>query len=110
MRVAFLSPLPPQSSGIADYSAELLPFLARHCDVEVFTDRPDDSRGLIPRDLPLRGIDGFLARANDFDVALYQLGNNADFHGSIYDVVLRHPGVVVLHEYMLHHLIQGLSM
>ena len=34
MRVAYLSPLPPQRSGIADYSAELLPELARHLEIE----------------------------------------------------------------------------
>ncbi len=110
MGVAFLSPLPPQSSGIADYSAELLPHLARHVDLEVFTERPEESRQVVSRDLPLAGYGDFERRAGSFDLALYQLGNNADFHGPIYDLSVRHPGVVVLHEYMLHHLIQGLSL
>ena len=34
-RVAYVSPLPPQGSGIADYSAELLPRLAAHLDLVV---------------------------------------------------------------------------
>src|SRR5947208_13533169 len=38
MRLAYFSPLPPQRSGIADYSAELLPVLAGHLEVEPFVD------------------------------------------------------------------------
>ncbi|HBL26059.1 MAG TPA: hypothetical protein DD490_04405 [Acidobacteria bacterium] len=34
MRLAWFSPLPPARSGIADYSAELLPHLAEHLEVE----------------------------------------------------------------------------
>ena len=33
-RLAYVSPLPPEKSGIADYSAELVPELARFYDIE----------------------------------------------------------------------------
>ena len=46
---------------------------------------------------------------DDFDIALYHLGNNAD-HGFVYEIALRHPGVVVLHEANLHHLIADLTI
>ena len=42
-RLAFISPLPPEKTGIADYSAELLPELARYYDIELVTDQPDSS-------------------------------------------------------------------
>ena len=35
MRIAYFSPMPPESSGIADYSALLLPALREHVDVSV---------------------------------------------------------------------------
>ena len=35
MKVAYYSPLPPERSGIADYSALLLPDLERRIDVSV---------------------------------------------------------------------------
>ena len=35
MKVAYFSPMPPEASGIADYSALLLPALRRHVDVTV---------------------------------------------------------------------------
>jgi glycosyltransferase involved in cell wall biosynthesis/SAM-dependent methyltransferase len=91
MRVAFFSPLPPSKSGIADYAEALLEPLGRLVEVETFVapDRPFD---------PAR-----------FDVALYHLGNNP-YHGFVYETALRHPGVVVMHESNLHHLIADLTI
>jgi glycosyltransferase involved in cell wall biosynthesis len=90
MRVAYHSPLPPERSGIADYSALLLPELERRLDVEVVR------RGA--RKQP---------RA---DVALYHVGNDPEVHGWIVEALRRRPGVVVLHELVLHHLVAGLTL
>lgn len=88
MRVAYYSPLPPSRSGIADYSAHLLPALERRLEVEVA--RP----GRHPR----------------ADVRLYHVGNDPDAHGWIVDALRQRPGVVVLHEHVLHHLIAGITI
>ena len=37
-RIAWVSPLPPTPSGIADYSADMLPELARHFDIDLVVD------------------------------------------------------------------------
>ncbi|HZT30741.1 MAG TPA: glycosyltransferase [Bryobacteraceae bacterium] len=91
MRVAFFSPLPPSRSGIADYSETLLKHLERLVEVEAF---PDDSRPLDP---------------SRFDVALYHMGNNP-YHVFTYEAAMRHPGVVVMHESNLHHLMTDLTI
>jgi glycosyltransferase involved in cell wall biosynthesis/SAM-dependent methyltransferase len=91
MRVAFFSPLPPSKSGIADYSEALLASLGRLTDVEVFS---DGARTFDP---------------SRFDIALYQAGNNA-WHDFVYETALRHPGVVVMHESNLHHLIAEMTI
>lgn len=91
MRVAFFSPLPPRKSGIADYSAALLAPLSRLVEVEVFE---DSAAGFDP---------------GRFDIALYQVGNNGH-HALAYETALRYPGVVVLHEANLHHLIADLTI
>jgi glycosyltransferase involved in cell wall biosynthesis/predicted SAM-dependent methyltransferase len=91
MRIAFFSPLPPEKSGIADYSAALLEPLSRLADVETFTGRPRDFD-------PAR-----------YDVCLYQIGNNP-YHAAAYEMALQHPGVVVIHEANLHHLIADLTI
>lgn len=91
MRVAYFSPLPPEQTGIADYSALLLPALRERLDVTVVR------RG---RKRPPRGT----------DVALYHVGNNPDAHAWIVDALRRHPGVVVLHDFVLHHLVAGMTV
>lgn len=91
MKVAYFSPLPPSTSGIADYSALLLPALERLVDVEVV--RPGRTRPVA-----------------DADVALYHVGNDPDAHGWILDALRRRSGVVVLHDFVLHHLLAGATI
>jgi glycosyltransferase involved in cell wall biosynthesis len=89
VRVAYYSPLPPSRSGIADYSALLLPPLRER--VEVVVAAPGK-------------------RAPSADIALYHIGNDPEAHGWIVDALRRRPGVVVLHEFVLHHLISGITL
>ena len=44
-----------------------------------------------------------------FDVILYQVGNNG-YHDFCYEMALQHPGVVVVHEANLHHLIAEITI
>jgi glycosyltransferase involved in cell wall biosynthesis len=44
------------------------------------------------------------------DVALYHVGNDPEAHGWIVEALRRRPGVVVLHELVLHHLVIGLTL
>ena len=89
MKVAYYSPMPPSRSGIADYSSLLLPALRERIDVVV----AEPSR-----------------RDPAADIALYHVGNDPDAHGWILDALRRRPGVVVLHEFVLHHLISGITL
>jgi glycosyltransferase involved in cell wall biosynthesis len=91
MRVAYYSPLPPSRSGIADYSALLLPALRERMDVVVA--RP-----------------GRFRRAPKADVHLYHVGNDPAEHGWIVEALERRNGVVVLHEFVLHHLVSGITL
>ncbi len=90
MKVAYYSPLPPSRSGIADYSTLLLPALRERVE-EVVVARPGK-------------------RPPRADVSLYHVGNNPDAHGWIVDALRERPGVVVLHEFVLHHLIAGMTI
>ncbi|HVM18238.1 MAG TPA: hypothetical protein VM290_11710, partial [Gaiellaceae bacterium] len=44
------------------------------------------------------------------DVALYHVGNDPEAHGWILEALRRRPGVVVLHEFVLHHLVAGMTL
>jgi len=91
VRVAFFSPLPPVRSGIADYSEALIEALRWHAELRVFSTAPahfDPAR---------------------FDIAVYQVGNNPH-HEFVYRAALAYPGVVVMHESNLHHLIADITI
>jgi len=83
--------MPPARSGIADYSAALVDELAKLAKLQVFSSASQ------PFD-PAK-----------FEVILYQIGNNAD-HVFCYENAIKHPGVVVIHEANLHHLITDLTI
>ncbi|HEY1495084.1 MAG TPA: glycosyltransferase, partial [Candidatus Solibacter sp.] len=89
--MAYFSPLPPARSGIADYSEALIESLRPLMDLEIFSG-PEQAYD------PAR-----------FDIALYHIGNNG-FHGFVYETALQHPGIVVLHESNLHHLIADITI
>ena len=46
----------------------------------------------------------------DADVCLYHVGNDPEAHAWIVDALRRRPGVVVLHEFVLHHLVAGMTL
>ena len=91
MKVAYYSPLPPERTGVADYSALLLPALQRRLDV-----------------VPIGGRRR--RRPRDADLSVYHVGNDPEAHGWIVEALRARPGVVVLHEFVLHHLVAGMTL
>jgi len=90
LSVGFIGPLPPTRSGIADYDAEILSALSKILAVVSY--EPVDARG---------------ALAAKHDVLLVQIGNDplhAPSVEALFDPERRTPAVVVLHEFVLHHL------
>ena len=99
-KLAYISPLPPEQSGIADYSAELLPELARHYNIEVVVAQPDVSDHWIKACLPIRNVEWFTQHADSYDRILYHFGNSP-FHQHMFGLLDRFPGIVVLHDFFL---------
>lgn len=99
-RLAFVSPLPPERSGIADYSAELLHVLAQYYEIElvVAQDQVDQSR--IDTHYPLRTEEWLRRHASQMDRVVYQVGNST-FHTHMLGLIRDVPGVVVLHDFYL---------
>ncbi|MEM7051235.1 MAG: glycosyltransferase family 4 protein [Acidobacteriota bacterium] len=99
----YVSPLPPVRSGIADYSADLLPHLAQRVDLRVvrLPDLPV-SDAMVRRWLPVEAS----ALGRDDRVPLYQMGNNP-YHAGVRKLALEYPGVLTLHDIVLHHLLAG---
>ena len=86
---AIFTPLPPTRTGVAHYVSMLIPALQKEIDLEVVSEPPTANRE--PR------------------TAIYQLGNNPH-HEWIYKQAMRNPGVIVLHDMVLHHLIVEMTL
>lgn len=87
------TPLPPERSGIADYSYELLEALSDIIDVTAVG--RDPKRAVVPPGVPVAGPDDETPRDA---LNIYQMGNHAGVHSWIYRRALDVPGVVVLHD------------
>lgn len=99
-RLAYVSPLPPERSGIASYSAELLPELSRFYEIELITDLDAIDEQLLGFPAAIRTIDSFRRHASTFDRVLYHFGNS-EFHRHMFELLAEIPGVVVLHDFYL---------
>jgi len=81
------TPMPPSKTGVAHYASMLVPALAKRVELTV------NPSVLSPQS----------------SVLVYQLGNNPH-HETIYAEAMRVPGVAVLHDLVLHHLIVEMTL
>lgn len=100
LRIGVWSPLPPSSSGVADYVVEQVPALLRHADVHLVAENPARVDPALRERFDIRSP----AEAPAADIDLYHLGNSPD-HAFAYRRAVSVPGVAVLHEWSLHHLV-----
>jgi glycosyltransferase involved in cell wall biosynthesis len=107
-RMAYVSPLPPERSGIADYSAEVLPELTRYYEIELITDLSEISDAFLQREFPRVPFRDFELTARGYDRILYHIGNSP-FHSHVPSLLEHYPGPVVLHDFFLSHLFKYLE-
>lgn len=107
--LAMVSPLPPERSGISDYTAALLAPLSRHYRLVLLHPDPaalEPQHDAWGQPLPLHSLDWLEAAEAKGVRLLYHFGNSV-YHEAMLHCISRHPGVVVLHDYYLSHLIDG---
>lgn len=107
-RLAFVSPLPSDRTGIASYASELLRELGCYYDVECVIEGSSITDPWVIANFPLRDVAFFRKHAASYDYILYQIGNS-QFHAHLLDLVALHPGVVVLHDFFLSGLLDWLG-
>jgi glycosyltransferase involved in cell wall biosynthesis len=98
-RIAYLSPWPPQKSGVADYSYHLMPHLLARMDVTLFAENPHEC--LPVEGMQIRPLDDYAKCASTFENAIYHLGNGLT-HIGIYENAWKEPGMIVLHDFNIH--------
>lgn len=99
-RLAFVSPLPPERTGIADYSAELLPALAEYYDIELVVAQEKVDFPWANRHGKVHDVAWLRAHASEIDRVVYQMGNSP-FHRHMIALLEEIPGTVVQHDFYL---------
>lgn len=94
-RIAFLSPLPPDRSGVADYSAATIKELGKLVDVDVYA-----------REMPVATPEGASAAnvisalpfvSSQYDRVVGVVGNS-HFHLEIFNFLMRYGGACIEHD------------
>ena len=107
-KLAFVSPLPPARTGIADYSALLLQQLRHYYDIELILEEGVSSEFPETHHLPFHHVSWFLENHASYDRIVYQMGNSP-FHWSALEMMKQVQGVTVLHDIYLSGLISWLD-
>jgi glycosyltransferase involved in cell wall biosynthesis len=104
LKLNWFSPLSPAKTDIAHYTKRLLPALTSVAEVTLWTDQREWDRELQSfadvRTYNLAKLPW--VELNQADITFFQMGNDARFHGTIWQVSNQLSGVVVLHDYRLH--------
>jgi glycosyltransferase involved in cell wall biosynthesis len=101
--LAVVSPWPPKGSGIADYAARLVSELKDTYEIDLYHES-----GYVPEmslkcaDFPCHDFRLFRRNASirPYRGVLYQMGNSF-YHGFLYEMMARYPGIVTLHDFNL---------
>ena len=106
-RVHWVSPLPPAETDIAHYTARILPELADRCDLTLWTDATNWSKGLEAY-CDVRRLDPDCVYPAEFaragrklgspDAVFIHIGNSWVFHNGLIRLARRVPSIVVLHD------------
>lgn len=114
IRVGWFSPISTQT-GIAQYSRNVLEEVQRLMPkdrIEVIVFHPATSDTVVEMPYPTIELSDSLIHSDLpalYDIAIYHLGNNEKNHGPIYTAMRKHPGIVVLHDYVYQHYLAGVS-
>lgn len=106
-RLALVSPMPPERTGIADYSAALLPALSARYHIELVVEQAGVS-GALSDTWAVRDAAWLRANVHRIDRVVYQMGNSP-FHNYMLPLIKDIPGTVVLHDFYLSGLMAWLQ-
>lgn len=99
LKLAFVSPLPPERTGIADYSSELLPVLANYYEIILILDQIKVSSEFSTNNkYCIKDVNWLRKNKECVDRVLYQVGNSP-YHKHMLELVKELPGTVVLHDF-----------
>ncbi|MCG8611398.1 MAG: glycosyltransferase [Pseudomonadales bacterium] len=133
-KINWFSPLLPDRTDIAHYTYRILPALAAHfevtlwaperCEFKPYHDTPIDGAHLNQQQRAAQKLQACIAEhdirvkffnpaepdwytLNSADLTFYNIGNNRHFHSEIWQISQLKPGIVIMHDHCVFHLIVG---
>ncbi|OUW01412.1 MAG: hypothetical protein CBD16_05590 [Betaproteobacteria bacterium TMED156] len=94
----YISPFPPERTGIAEYSASLSKEFTKYYDVTILKSRKNQQN--LIKNIKQLDPDRLLSNPKRFERVLYHFGNS-HFHAEMFDFVKVYPGVSILHDFFL---------
>lgn len=107
-RLAFVTPLPPAQTGVADYAVELLPLLARHYEIDLVVTQDQVDLMSVQGCGTLRDVAWLREQGEQLERVLYHVGNSP-YHVPMLELLKEVPGTVVLHDFFLSGLMSSLG-
>jgi len=104
LRLAHVSPLPPQKSGIAHYCSTLLPHLETFFGIDLFVEPGlDVSDVFLRKHFSIYPWTELLERRDNYEAVIYHMGNS-EFHIPMLRLLQDVPGIVVNHDFYMSNL------
>jgi hypothetical protein len=101
-----VSPFWPKRSGISEYSEILIEGLNEFFDITLVIDDYKINSKKIKEKYNIITYKNDTVLPN-YDFVLYNFGNNPEYHSYMYDMIIKYPGHVILHDYVLYYLTVG---
>lgn len=99
-KLAIITPWPLQETGIANYVYKIVPYLQKYYQVDVYS-QVQSNKCKQEENVRIYDLKDFAKNAGEYKHALYQIGNNADFHKQIYELLEKVNGVAEIHDFVL---------
>lgn len=112
MKIAWFTPF-EKKSAIGKYSKYAVEALSKFIEVDLFIYCAEQVRDkdVIMQDSFVNCIyyssTDVIYRLLDYDLCVYNMGDNVNYHGMIYDVLKKYPGVVIAHDICMHNFMRG---
>jgi glycosyltransferase involved in cell wall biosynthesis len=104
MKIAWFTPFSIKSA-IGKYSQSVTNELTGSCTVDLWV---NETRDLLPTGLNCFSMsEARPKKLKEYDFLIYNLGNHLGFHKDIFEISEKFPGIVILHDFVMHHFFAG---
>ncbi|WP_251555328.1 glycosyltransferase family 4 protein [Neobacillus muris] len=106
MKIAWFTPFSTKSA-IGYYSKTAAEHLSKYCEVDLFLFEKENIIDTSLKKYFFTKDDRLQETLSAYDFIVYNLGNYPPFHLDIYEVSRKVKGIVILHDFVMHHFFLG---